>query len=308
MILSTNDTTNRTKELQEILDTGYLKLGPGEFYVDQLTIPVGGMLEGCGASTRLIHTKTTPYLVHLNSEGTIKNIALLGEWTGRPDYENEPRTCEQTGIFISGVTNNAIIDCCFIRGFTKYGIWLDNTTVACRSVLMSNCEVSWCDVGLYADKSEYMCVSSCTFRSNRIGVRNYGGNNKFSACGFDTNHEGFEVGGDYNNGHGSASACTFNHNTQRALRLTEVIVGYVFSGCQFHDGMIEITEKTQGILFSGCQFGNWLKFRNYSTRFTVFSGCIFSRAPKTDSDEFIDPNETLRFIDCINFLKGADIE
>lgn len=310
ILQSTGDTTDRLAEIQALLDNnGYAKLGKGEFYLSgQLKISNGATLDGCGKETVIKQTpdSTQPSMIWLQSEGTIRNVCLQGEWTETPTAETT-YNAYRTGLIIAYGTNNAIIDGCFIRGWTAQGIYAFQNGTATRSFLMSNCDVCWCGTGLELSETEYACIANCVFRNNKYGVENKGGNNKFSACGFDMNIEGFRLMDGYNDGHGSAVGCTFNHNSVRAVRVSGVELGYVFSGCQFHDGCIN-NNSGKGLVFSGCQFGNSMKYYNYTTSPTLFTGCTFSKSPKTESDEWLDVYGGYKFIDCLNYLTGEIID
>lgn len=309
-LASTGDTTDRTAEVQTLLDTyGYAKLGEGEFYLSgQLKIRNGATLDGCGKATVIKQTSDTEVtaMIWLQSEGTIRNVCLQGEWTSAPTAETFPDKW-RIAITIQGGTNNAIIDGCWFRGWTSRAVYAINNGTATRSFLMSNCDVCWCNIGLHLEETEYACISNCVFRSNKIGVDNKGGNNKFSACGFDINVEGFRLTSGYNNGHGSAVGCTFNHNTSRAVSVSNMEIGFVFSACQFHDGCIA-NNSGKGLLFSGCQFGKLMKYYNYTASPTMFVGCIFSQTPQTEATEFLDEYNGLRFVNCINYLTGEAVD
>lgn len=309
-LVSTGDTTDRLAEIQALLDNnGYAKLGKGEFYLSgQLRIRNGATLDGCGMATVIKQTpdSTQSSMIWLQSMGTIRNVCLQGEWTSSPTADTT-YNAYRIGIVISGGTNNAIIDGCWIWGWTAHGVFASGNSTATRSFLMSNCDVCYCGTGLYLEKTEYACVTNCAFRNNKYGVENKGGNNKFSACGFDMNIEGFRLMDGYNDGHGSVIGSTFNHNSVRAVRVSGVEIGFVFSGCQFHDGCIN-NNSGKGLVFSGCQFGNYMKYYNYTTSPTLFIGCTFSQTPQTESEEYLDAYNGLRFVNCINYLKDETID
>ena len=306
---STGDTTDRLAEIQAVLDErGYAKLGKGEFYLSgQLQIRNGATLDGCGKATVIKQTpdSTQSSMIWLKSEGTIRNVCLQGEWTTTPTADTTYEAY-RTGLVIAYGTNNAIIDGCWIWGWTAQGISAFQNGTATRSFLMSNCDVAYCGIGLQLSETEYAKITNCSFRNNKYGVENKGGNNKFVGCGFDMNIEGFRLMDGYNDGHGSAVGCTFNHNTTRAVRVSGVEFGYVFSGCQFHDGCIN-NNTGKGLVFSGCQFGNSMKYYNYTANPTLFIGCTFSQTPQTESAEYLDGYNGLKFINCLNFYKGEYI-
>lgn len=310
VLTSTGDTTDRLAEIQALLDSnGYVKLGMGEFYLSgQLRIGNGATLDGYGKATVIKQTpdSTQPSMIWLKSEGTIRNVCLQGEWTDTPTPETA-KSSSRIGIVISGGTNNAIIDGCWICGWTGQGVLASTNSMATRSFLMSNCDVRWNNVGLKTEESEYACITGCTFRNNITGVLNNGGNNKFVSCGIDSNYDGFVINHATNNGHGSCNGCTLNHNTHYAVNMAYTEFGFVFSGCNFAEGTIRNTQS-KGIMFSGCRFGNWLKYNNYTANATLFSGCIFSHSPQTESDEWLDSYNGYKFINCFNYNTGESVD
>lgn len=309
MLMPTGDDTDRTDEINRMLTYfGYVKLAPGEFHVKQLKVPVGGILEGCGAKTKIVrHAESTlATTVLVNSTGTLRGVSVIGPETEHPGEEHA--IGNHIGVCVTGVTENAIIEDCFIRGFNYAGIFIQNTTTAVRSVMVSNCDVKLCHCGIKLNaESEYAVISNCVFRDNYIGVYNLGGNNKFANCGVDSNVWGFVIDGNSensgNNGHGSAVGCSFNHNTSRAISLINVDWGYVFAGCQCHFGTVNIISGTQGILFSGCNFGNQVSIRNNDEKPVFFNGCTFYKDPLSDTD-YVDLNNMNKFINCYNFTNG----
>lgn len=307
---STGDTTDRLAEMQAILDEHkYLKLGAGDFYLSgQLRIGKGAVLEGCGASTKIMQTpdSTQPSMIWLKSEGTIRSVCVQGAWTSEAEVTTTPASY-RIGIVMAYGTHNAIIDSCYIRGWTYYGVSAQENGTATYSFIASNCDFCCNNVGMTLTTTEYACINHCVFHDNRIGVINNAGNNKFTACGFDSNVYGFYISDGYNNGHGNAVGCTFNHNEQ-AVHIENNEVGFVFSGCQFHFGDIYIYSGAKGTLFANCQFGNQMSYINYSANTTMFEGCIFSLSPKTDSVAYIDSHESFRFVDCINYNTGESVD
>ena len=306
-LTSTNDSTDRANEINRLLAVnGHVKLGVGVFYASAIVVPKGATLEGCGNLTQLIHDKESYTLIFASSESTIKNLRLIGSYESQPE-QGAFLDMNEIGIYAGdGSTENLIIENCFISGFSWAGIMVKDTGTPVRSVLISNCDVKYCRIGLSIDNSEYACVTNCVFRDNFIGVQNYGGNNKFSCCGFDSNGWGFIVGGTNNNGHGSAVGCSFNHNDVNAIYMEKVYFGYIFSGCQVHDGCIRIDDKSKGTLFNGCNFGNKVILSKSGTHPAYCVGSTFSTDPKENA-EYQNTDNSLRFINCFNFNTGEII-
>ena len=79
-LLSSNDKTDRTKEIEQMLaKTGVCRLGSGEFYVKNLMMPENSMLIGNGAATKVIleDAEGEAYVVNLNSansQNELKNV------------------------------------------------------------------------------------------------------------------------------------------------------------------------------------------------------------------------------------------
>jgi hypothetical protein len=307
---STHDTTDRTAEMQSLLNEHKcLQLGAGEFYLaGQLVIGGGEILEGCGAATKIMQTpdSTQTFMIRLQSEGTIRSVCLQGAWTSKADVTTTP-TSYRTGIYVPQEIDNAIIDGCFIHGWTSFGILVSDSSAATQAVIISNCDFCWNYTGMQLQKFEDTCVNHCVFRDNNYGVVNNGGNNKFTACGFDSNIVGLYINELNNNGHGTAVGCTFNHN-EKAVYIEDNETGFVFSGCQLHYGAIKILATAKGTMFVGCQFGNQVGYYNYTSNPTLFVGCNFSKTPQTESEAYIDNYGGLRFIACFNYQTGESVD
>lgn len=126
--------------------------------------------------------------------------------------------------------------------------------------------------GLYLDGTgEYAQVSNCSGADNRYGAYDKGGNALFTGCNFSSNQFGLHLEEDSNSGHGSAVGCQFNHNAT-AVYVNGITLGFVFAGCQFFAGNIDLIVAT-GIIFSACEFGNTMALRFQGGGKNQFANC-----------------------------------
>lgn len=275
---ATGDTTDRTGEINALLaHYKALKLGEGDFYVGNIVLPEGAILKGSGKNTRLIKisSDTTIATVTAASKSTIKDLTIKGTWDSQPTADT-PVDQNRIGIAVEGVVEPVTIQNCFITGFTYTGINVKNTGTSCKSVLIDNCEITFCRTGINLQNSEYACVSNTICRDNYIGCNNAGGNNKFACCGFDSNGWGFVVADATNDGHGSCVACSFNHNVDRAISAQGIDYGFIFSGCQIHYGTITINATSKAIFFVGCEIGSTVVLWQQNASYPVFfNSCLF---------------------------------
>ena len=311
-IQSTNDTTNRSYELRSILQSEKkLKLGVGDFYIDGIVMPEGTSIEGCGANTRLITTNANLSLITVNNNCTIKNVALIGLQTEQPTQGMNSAHTNRFGIYHEGYEENILISGCLIQGFGDYGIRFETGGLGVNSVLIDNCTVKYCGVGIGFFNTEYACVSNCTIIDNFIGVKSGGGNNKFSNCGIDSNGFGFYIAGDEegveNHGHSSCVGCSFNHNENRAIYIADNPHGFVFSGCCIFDASISMSGTTTGTLFVGCELGSGVEFLHGSTGNNYIMNCIFNNVG--DISHMVGEGmKRAQFTNCYNFGTGAVVE
>ena len=287
MLQSTNDSTDRTYEINTILaNNGKARLGKGVFYVTRITMPAGSTLEGIGEQTVIVKIPEDDYVptIVANSKTTIKDMTIKGTLTEQPTAETVIDK-NRVGIAIDGVVEPVMIQNCRIIGFTYSGINVLNTGSGTKSVMVSNCELKFNRTGINISASEYGCYINTICRDNFIGCNNAGGNNKFTNCGFDSNGFGFVVADTQNDGHGICVACSFNHNTDRAISTQGTDYGFIFSGCQIHYGLIRIDANSKGIDFIGCEFGGGVNLAQLSATNPLFiNACVFFEDIRTQTD------------------------
>jgi hypothetical protein len=76
-----------------------------------------------------------------------------------------------------------------------------------------------------------------------------------------------------NNGHGTISSCTINHNSAYNVQVNDDSLGMVFSGCQLFDSYIHV-KNSIGIIFVGCEVAP-IAFYFENATGTRFSDCVF---------------------------------
>lgn len=291
-ISSTGDTTDRTAEIQGILDTfGVCRLGEGMFYTTGLTVPNNGILQGSGNKTilTLADSVTSGHAVRLLNHGRVCDMLLQGAtsditvpssvgtrhgvlFEGNADAQTDPTT-----NYRSAVTN------CFIRRFTGGGITMKNTGYEPgANLLISDCFVRNCGAGInIAYFSEFSRITNVTCQECRYGCIDNGGNNNFANCDFSSNYVGLLIDNSQdqspNNTHGSFVGCTFNHsgaNTGTAIRILKGTAGEIFTASQIFYGGIDIDESV-GVRFIGANFGRNTPISVTDSSVVVFSDCTF---------------------------------
>ena len=313
IVESTNDTANRTAELQLILESEKcLRLGAGDYYIDGLTMPEDSTIEGCGMNTRLISTNTEHlHFLTVGNGCTVRNVALIGLQTEQPAVGTNTAHTTRVGVYHGGYEERILISGCLVQGFGDQGIFFENGGYSVNAALIENCIIKYCGSGIYLHNTEYACVSNCSVIDNFIGVLNAGGNNKFSNCGIDSNAFGFYIGDDLegveNHGHSSCTGCSFNHNSSRAVYIHSNPHGYVFSGCCIFDASINLSGNTAGTLFDGCEFGSGIEIVHNATGSNYFMNCIFNNLGGI-SHVMGEGAARARFINCYNFGTGAVVE
>lgn len=283
---STNDTTDRTAEAQQMLNRyGYVRLSPGPFWLSPITLSSGQSIFGSGLSTILnLNSAATAPLFTCASKNTFRDFIMSGGLTAAPTSST---LGNRHGIRMPAATPDVVIDNVMALGFSGAGFYGVGTGYnELRSFRISNCFAQYNAAGLFLDaSSEYGIFYNVSCINNYYGCANYGGNNLFSGCHFVSNAEGFYLYGDTtaapNSGHGSCVACTFNHNTAYGIHAESEFNGFSFNGCQIH---LNITDDiylhiAKGFIFSGNQFGNGAKINITVGNQTTFANNIFNDAP-----------------------------
>ena len=298
IVTSQENEEDRTCEIQTMLvESGYVKLGAGEFIVNELKMPANSCLEGIGKQTIIKTSNQNTSAIILGDNCRIDNLSIEGIDI---DLSNESTAC---GVVIDGddyqqLKGNTIVTRCYIRRFGKAGIYGMKTGYECENSLSaSNCEIEECGIGVYCGPHfEYGRYTNILAHDNIIGCVNDGGNNYFVNCTFSKNDTAFMItNNNANDGHGGCVACTFNHNKDGkglAISIEDVSNGFLFSTCNFWFGGIMIN-GTKGIMFNACIIGGDVPISG-TTEMAIFKECLFRDLPVVSGNEFV-------FKDCSLF-------
>lgn len=266
------DTSDRTAAILALLNSqGVCRLGKGNYYVNNLTMPKNTMLIGSGAGTKLILSGTGDgYAVKMDDYCSVENMSILGAtaditlsetlggrhgilWQGNysenQNNELQPNYGIISNLWISGFTGGGIT--CYNTGYGTY-CHLEAVNIYCRN----------CNAGInIAYWSEFHKFTNCRLFSCYYGCINNGGNNVFSNCDFSSCKQAFLMdnwsGQSPNNGHGTCIGCTFNHtnsNTGIGIKAIGIPNGFIFDGCQIFYSQIELTD-CEGFVVSNTNFG-----------------------------------------------------
>lgn len=309
-LLTTNDTTDRTKEIERALsETGVCRLGSGDFYVKNILMPENSMIIGNGAATRLILSEdvTEGYVVNLKTRCTVKDVYLLGSLS---EITLTEESGARHGIIFedpsekpgSNAPSYGTIENCHFKGFSGGAITCHRTGYDYNdSMNVTDCWVTNCGVGINIPYwSEFHRFTNVSVMGCWYGCINNGGNNMFSNCNFSGNEMGLLMdnseGQSRNETHGSMMGCVFNHsghNQGTGIKILGTKNGFVFSGCQVFYSKIEL-DNVEGVIFNAFNFGRHEVINVNGGGTTMFTHCMFGSAPNVT----ITDNEHVKFINC----------
>lgn len=304
VLQSTGDTTDRTADIATVLTQyGSCYLGTGTFYVKNLTMPDDTSIIGSGTGKtilRLIDDSVNEcYAVGVRTRCSVSNLLIDGGLNTRPESSGLRHGLSYQGTYIDSANPGTYptrgqIDNINIKGFSGSGIICSNTSGSTSSGMnVVNVNIYVCYNGIeIKNVSEYHKFTNVSVTGCAYGVINNCGNNMFVNCGINSNITGFVIdnrdGLIYNDSHGSAVGCTFNHsgsNLGTAIKLVGVTNGYVFNGCQIFYGKIDM-KNSVGVQVSNCNIGRQVPIAIDGGGIVLFDGNIFAVTPtvtKTNS-------------------------
>lgn len=325
----TGDTSDRSGEIIDMLTRyGVCYLRNGDYYIKEtIDMPNGSSIYGEGESTRLVLDSGTADIAILqcSRDNQISRIRFV-DGNG---FKSRP-TALNTGVGHIGIMlisnsgpmtpwsevivkgNIKVSDCTF-EGFGRagvYGLQCGYSIDLMESYFIENCRFLYNNCGIQFDAyCEYSVVTNCEFRQNYRGVQNYGGNNKFSTCGFDQNNVGMSLadGSSHNGGHGTIASCTFCHNAMYGMYADGETHGFCITGTTMFDSPLYL-KNTNGFTFTGCEFGG---LRPTPTTITIeggnlvlMVGCVFKEdAPRIN----VYANDKVHFVNCYSWAGGVAI-
>ena len=241
-----NGTTDDTDALHAAMAASKaVVLAPGKTYVSSgLTAVQGsGLICTAGRATLKLVGGTTLISVPVQ-DFTLRGVDLLG-----PSVTSYASSGATSGTNVGLSFNNASVKGCSVSdcdvsGFDFYGIYVGLTSSSStyyKSVVFNNVNaysnyISWC----FDASGEYCDTVGCHGHNSYAGVKNIGGNNKFSACNFDSNYRNCWLDTGTNQQHGGFFGCSFNHaqGGGYGLYANGVVNGELFIGCFFWYGDI----------------------------------------------------------------------
>ena len=173
----------------------------------------------------------------------------------------------KSGIVCNISEANLVINCCEFKKFKGSGVY-DSFSHAGNykdRIKILGCNFNSCTFGIYLGvRSEYNIISNNTISyNNSVGIFCAGGNNFFSCNHVEFNKIGLVISGRLknNDSHGSVSCCSFNHNRNFGIVVTDISNGYTFNGCHTFEGPIVINNSV-GLAFVGCEFSCDIRSEN----------------------------------------------
>lgn len=298
-LFSTFDNTDRTDELTAALDALHtVKLGRGQFYLDNITLTDGCELSGYGPATE-VYSIANNYgsLFDLADRCSIHDMAIIGdEDNARTENPTQRDGVHFVGSYIydqggDGYERGMLYNL-RIKNFSGSGIKLSHTGPDIEDhCLLHNIQIEGCGIGINIDySSEYHRITNCSVQRCWWGMINNGGNNIITACDFSGNIVGLLMsdnpsGSAINNSHGTFEGCTFNHsrsaagtpNKGTAIQLYGLDYGEVFTGCHVFFGSI-VVQNCIGIRFIGLNAGSEVPISLTGNTVITFTDCTFKDA------------------------------
>lgn len=271
----TGDATDRTADILTMLSTrGICRLGPGDYYVNNLQMPNGSSIIGSGHATRIRLAGTSDgYAIKIGSRCLVQDVRIAG---AESDITFGSNIGGRHGILWQGdytqhttAPDRSMVSNVWIYGFSGGGITCYDTGYGTSNALeVVNGYILNCWAGINISYwSEFHKFTNVRCGECRIGCVNNGGNNIFVNCDFSSNLEiamlmDNSQGQSPNHTHGSCIGCVFNHTAHAGTANSGVGIemlncdrsGFVFDGCQIFFSRIHL-EDTDGIVFNSCNFG-----------------------------------------------------
>lgn len=315
------DSTDRTAAIVALLNSqGVCRLGKGNYYVNNLTMPDNTLLIGAGAGTRLILSGTGDgYAVKMGDYCAVENMSILG---ATADITLSETLGGRHGVLWQGnysenqnndlQPNYGLISNLWISGFNGGGVTCYNTGYGTLCHLEAvNIYCRNCNAGInIAYWSEFHKFTNCRLYACYYGCINNGGNNMFVNCDFSSCKQAFlmdnESGQSPNNGHGSCVACVFNHtnsNSGIGIKGRNISNGFIFDGCQIFFSQIDLA-ACDGFVFSNCNFGaNNCNITINGGGAVLFANNMHQSAPTIS----ITDNAHVHFTNCYVRSTGAAV-
>lgn len=315
------DNTDRTSDILLMLSTyGVCNLGNGDYYVNNLEMPDGTMINGSGYASRIILAGSSDgYAVKMSDQTIVKNVRIVGSTSS---IVPSSTVGGRHGILWQGTFSDdetsanqpkrSIIDNVYIANFTGGGITCYNTGYGTYNMLeVTNAYINNCGAGINVSYwSEYHRFTNVKAQTCYYGCINNGGNNMFVNCDFSSCRLAFLMDNSANQSpnesHGSCVGCSFNHtdqNTGVGIKVLNCTNGFIFDACQIFYSQIEL-EDAEGVVFSNCNFG----VSNCDITITRGGALLFANNMHQGSPTItVSSNTNVHFDNCYVRSTGASV-
>lgn len=248
--------TDDTLSIQRVLDLGkHCALRPGKTYVASGIIGRANTGLVCVGGRAIVQVPAGA-----NKSGIMIDVDRFtltgvnfngGDTTSFKDFPNAARGT-RCGVIVGATagTNRNLHDVsisdCDVFGFDNAGIWgrvvMEGNTIFGKKVSIHNVSAYTCYNGIwYDERFEYVSTTNSHATECRSGFYVQGGNNSFTGCHSTWCWDNFFLEFGYNDGHGQAVGCSFNHAYGgHNIFAKNVGNGFTFSGCSMWFGNVEI--------------------------------------------------------------------
>lgn len=183
------------------------------------------------------------------------------------------------GIYVTQ-TQGTIFEDLFIRNFDHSGLhaYHLNTSIYGnfgRGIKARGLNFQDCYFGLHSgQQAEYSTFEGISATRCIGGIIIYSGNITVSNSQFTQCKIGGVVGAGSNNSHGGFDNCSFNHAPTNGVWVDAIDHGFVFSACQFFDGIIEM-QGSRGVLITSSIIASKIVANLTADKTSKISNCIW---------------------------------
>lgn len=264
--------TDSSTAIQAVLDAAVTSafgkavyLPPGSYLATGLDLPSGVKFYGWGSELKA-PIGSTGAILTINGaafNNRVEGITFSGNLASNTAAGLSAVSGSQVGILIQNDVEMCIITHCLFRNFGSVGLQLSEIGYASggarwdgASNKIESCQAENCYYGVaFETRAEYVTATGVSAVNCRFGMVIRGGNVMLANCQLNKNYLGLHVASSINSGHGSATGCQFNHNTNIAIQVDEPANGFQFTGCQIFYGTV-LFNACAGVMYNGCTFGN----------------------------------------------------
>lgn len=309
-----NGTTDDTAALASAIATGYHvyipknktykvvgTTGNGSTTFAALVLGVGQKIIGEDRYTSKIKCTGNARGIQLSKNSGVHNLTFVGNGMSSGQAFNAGLVTYDTGIIIDGCDFTDFSgDDTQNGGGGVYGT--GNTSISPDfkdgfSIIDCDFYGNVCGLNL-RERVEYVTVKGGRYLRNTVGLVNWAGNNIFEGLNVMGNTTGVKVRAGANDGHGTFSACRFNHNTTN-VDVNGMTLGITFNGCHIYDGNVSIVSST-GVKFVGSDLVGVGSMTATSSTILI-TGCRYPKSPTSTALALTNSGSTITEGTNLNF-------